>query len=305
MKEMDRKTLQEYLHNAILLETDIATQEHIRKSYNSNAESRKPQFLPRPLPEKPTMTYTTTTTQDDSLSFFAWGFGLLFFSFIYLIAGGGFLLLPLIGGAGLILLGFSRKSDEKKARENEESEYEYALESYHKKREIIERNNNFGRQQYNRDLDSWSQSNSQNLALIDSKIEESKAALEKFYSLDVIFPKYRNLPALTRIYEYFITERCDSLTGAHGAYNLYEDEIRADIIIGQLSIVIQKLEQIKQNQYLLYQQVKQIQQTTSGIESELRQLKGYTVQIASLTALNTYYAALNERNSRILMYHHL
>ena len=65
------------------------------------------------------------------------------------------------------------------------------------------------------------------------------------------------------------------------------------------------MEKIKQNQYMLYQQIKEIQKNTSVIASELKQIKGYTVQIAQLTALNTYYAGLNERNTRIMMYYHL
>ena len=56
---------------------------------------------------------------------------------------------------------------------------------------------------------------------------------------------------------------------------------------------------------MLYQQVSAIQANTSRIASELRQIKGYTVKIAELTALNAYYAALNERNTRITMYYHL
>ena len=56
---------------------------------------------------------------------------------------------------------------------------------------------------------------------------------------------------------------------------------------------------------MLYQQVKSINENTQVIASELRQIKGYTVQIAQLSALNAYYAALNERNTRITMYYHL
>lgn len=125
------------------------------------------------------------------------------------------------------------------------------------------------------------------------------------YSKGIIYRKYCTLPALTSIYEYFVTGRCTELTGPHGAYNLYEDELRKDTVISQLNAVIENLEQIRNNQYMLYQQVKAIQENTSMIASEVRQIRGYTVQIAQLTALNAYYAALNERNNRITMYYHL
>ena len=86
---------------------------------------------------------------------------------------------------------------------------------------------------------------------------------------------------------------------------LDEDALRKDTVISQLNTVIENLEQIRHNQYMLYQQVKAIQENTATIASELQQIKGYTVQIAQLTALNAYYAALNERNTRITMYYHL
>lgn len=140
---------------------------------------------------------------------------------------------------------------------------------------------------------------------MSQSIDATKELLAQLYARDVIYPKYRNLPALTSICEYFVTGRCTELAGANGAYNLYEDEVRKDAVISQLNIVIENLEQIKQNQYMLYQQVKTIQENTSTIVSEMKQIKGYTVQIAQLTALNAYYAALNERNTRITMYYHL
>ena len=128
---------------------------------------------------------------------------------------------------------------------------------------------------------------------------------DQLYAIDAIYPKYQNLPALTSIYEYFITGRCDELTGPHGAYNMYEDEVRKDTVISQLNTVIENLEQIRQSQFMLYEQVKMIQKTASAINGELAQIRGYTIALTQLTALNTYYAALNERNSRATMYYHL
>ncbi|MBR4711255.1 MAG: hypothetical protein IKP10_04430 [Clostridia bacterium] len=83
-----------------------------------------------------------------------------------------------------------------------------------------------------------------------------------YYAKDVIYPKYRALPALTSIYEYLSSGRCSTLTGADGAYNLYETETRQNIIIGQLSAVIENLEQIRTNQYVLYQEMRRINEST-------------------------------------------
>ena len=89
------------------------------------------------------------------------------------------------------------------------------------------------------------------------------------------------------------------MKGPHGAYNLYEDEVRKDTVISQLNLVIENLEQIKQNQYMLYQQVKKISDFSSEINKELRTIQGYAVELTELTTLNTYYSALTANNTSI------
>lgn len=185
------------------------------------------------------------------------------------------------------------------------SDYNTELSAYNTYTSELKRQNNELSKEHNAQMNAWKASYLKLKAHMDAPLTESQALLEKFYSSDVIYPKYRTLPALTSIYEYFMTGRCTELTGPHGAYNLYEDELRKDTVISQLNTVIENLEQIRYNQYMLYQQVKAIQENTAVIASELNQIKGYTVQIAQLTALNAYYAALNERNTRITMYYHL
>ena len=74
--------------------------------------------------------------------------------------------------------------------------------------------------------------------------------LEQLYGLNIIFPKYRNMMAICSLYEYISSGRCDTLEGQAGAYNLYEMELRQNVIIGQLEKVISQLESIKNNQYI-------------------------------------------------------
>lgn len=80
----------------------------------------------------------------------------------------------------------------------------------------------------------------------------------QLYSYDIVFGKYRNLVALATFYEYLISGRCTSLEGSNGAYNIFEAECRANQIIGQLTKIIDSLEQIKENQYLIYAQLQRI-----------------------------------------------
>lgn len=300
MKEMEGKTLQEYLYNAILLETDIAIQDQIKRSYQANAEKRKPILNYSPLPKEPKL---DKPSEPDSYFFFSLIAGSLClgFGFVFQIVGYNIPLLW-IGGILFMLPWLFKKLNARAAKKEAEETYIYALEKYKTECEKIEEKRVLEKRDFDRDFEVWKRYNNKNIKLMDAKKTESERALDKLYALDVIYPKYRSLPALTSIYEYLVIGRCNSLTGPDGAYNLYENEIRANAIIWQLSVVIKQLEQIKQNQYALYQQVKEIQSRTNAIERELQQIKGYAVEIASLTALNTFYAATTERNTRITMW---
>lgn len=158
---------------------------------------------------------------------------------------------------------------------------------------------------YQENMEQWKASDEEARAYFTKPLKETQEALQQIYSVDVIYPKYHNLPALTSIYEYLLTGRCEELTGAHGAYNLYEDEVRKDKVISQLNSVIENLEDIKQQQYMLYEQVKGIQQNTRRIAAELQTIAGYTYYMAALTKLNTYYAGVAARNTQALAYRRL
>mgnify|MGYP007024707781 CR=1 FL=1 len=54
------------------------------------------------------------------------------------------------------------------------------------------------------------------------------------------FPKYRNLVAVSQIYEYILSGRCTELGGYQGAYNLYEQETRMDIVIMRLDDIYEE-----------------------------------------------------------------
>ena len=168
--------------------------------------------------------------------------------------------------------------------------------------ERIREKNSEKEAQYQNAMSEWRDSNEKAHEYFSTPLSETQAVLDKLYSVDVIYPKYHTLPALTSIYEYLVTGRCEELSGAHGAYNLYEDEIRKDTIISQLNTVIENLEQIKQNQYMLYEQVKGIQQNTRAIAAELYQIKGYTACLTDLAALTAFYSGVAATNTSTLSY---
>lgn len=93
--------------------------------------------------------------------------------------------------------------------------------------------------------------------------------MSSLYDMDVIYPKYRNLVAVSTIYEYLSSGRCDRLDGPDGAYNLYEMELRQNIVIGQLSSIIENLNQIKNNQFVLYNELVSANQKVTSVLADI------------------------------------
>lgn len=130
---------------------------------------------------------------------------------------------------------------------------------------------------------------------IMKKHEETLAGLEnalrELYSANVIFPKYRDMVAISAINEYLLSGRCSELEGQAGAYNLYEMELRQNIIIGQLSNIISNLEQIRNNQYTLYQELVKANDTVNGILYSVRGVEENTRLTAYFAEVNALIAA--------------
>lgn len=91
----------------------------------------------------------------------------------------------------------------------------------------------------------------------EESIVPSEMFLQSLYNMNVLFPKYRNLIAVSQIYEYIASGRCTELEGPNGAYNLYESELRQNNIISKLDVIINQLELIQQTQSMLYSAIQQ------------------------------------------------
>ena len=90
------------------------------------------------------------------------------------------------------------------------------------------------------------------VSTIQKQIADTQSALNKLYSLDIIKLKYQALIPVVMFCDYIENERCYQLEGHEGAYNLYEDEKYKKFIIVELKQVLNKLDEIKQNQESLY-----------------------------------------------------
>jgi hypothetical protein len=189
----------------------------------------------------------------------------------FLIAG-----LATIVAVGILIDGKRRQEREEEEYQAKLQEYENNLGQYQLRLSEIESENQKKRDMYEKQLVAYSEEvadyESRGEAvmheLFDAKwnLEE---ALISLYEEGIIYSKYRNLVAVSTIYEYLASGRCDQLEGPNGAYNLYEMELRQNIVIGQLSTITEHLEQIKENQYTLYYEIQNANRNSESMLSSI------------------------------------
>ena len=127
-------------------------------------------------------------------------------------------------------------------------------------------------------------------------------AKDKLYSYGILFGKYRNFVAVSSLYEYLSSGRCDTLEGPHGAYNLYENEIRMNMVISQLHQVIESLEEIKQNQYMIYSAIKESNKLLESLDSSTSRVISSLDEIKTrATNMETYMAKIAD-NTQVIAY---
>ena len=122
------------------------------------------------------------------------------------------------------------------------------------------------------------------------------------------------------MYEYLDSGRCDSLEGSEGAYNLFEAELRTNEIIVQLKTIVESLESVKANQFILYKEMKKVnknlkivdaslakvingieelQWTASDIDRYLAEIGGTTKEILNVSAVTANNTAVTAHYSAI------
>ncbi len=123
--------------------------------------------------------------------------------------------------------------------------------------------------------------------LLDSEIKTVEDTLKELfkcrnelYSYNIVFDKYRNIVALSTFYEYLMSGRCETLEGINGAYNIYENEIR-------LNTIITKLDEIKENQFMIYNKLRDIDNSLSTLNSTMEKA------VSSLDTINKNTTDMN------------
>lgn len=130
---------------------------------------------------------------------------------------------------------------------------------------------------------------------------EVKNTLNEYYSANVIFPKYRGLIQVASFYEYLTSGRCEDLTGVHGAYNKYEEECRQNLIIEKLDTIIQQLESIKNNQFMLYQAINNQTQAVNSLNGNVQNALDRMDSIQAIQYVQAYNQEILARNSQELV----
>lgn len=158
----------------------------------------------------------------------------------------------------------------------------------------------------NQNIDRYNQTLQRNMAMrasaLTRQIEMAKGTLsatqqtlQQFYSVGIIYPKYRNFVAVSTFYEYLASGRCTTLEGHEGAYNIYEQEIRMNTIISKLDDVLAHLDRIEGNQYMLASAIREGNRRADQIYETLR-------NVESNTALSAYYNSITATNTTYMVW---
>lgn len=204
-------------------------------------------------------------------SFFGWIFGFSDGSFHWL-----WLVIPAsIGCAGaLIFLVVTTIIGSRDVNRDEWHKYNTAVQSLDHKKEIA-----------NQYAETYQKSIEQ--------LEETKSLLKQYYNEGFLYPKYRSVVPVATIYEYLDSGRCFTLYGHEGAYNLYENELRMNMILEKLDDIIYRLDDISSSQRVLAQLLKESNRKIDSLKVSLK-------NIETSTELTQYYSQISAANTSYL-----
>lgn len=131
---------------------------------------------------------------------------------------------------------------------------------------------------------------------------ETENLLKTYYEMDIIYPKYRNIVAISSFYEYLVTGRCSTLEGHGGVYDTYEYESRLDRIVTKLDDILESLEEIKSNQFQLYTAI------NSGFIQSYAMYNNILSSLDNINnnqQVNNFYSMMTAQNTEFMRLEHL
>ena len=240
--EMTKQDLIDYMNTVLELEIELRVINNCLEEINQHCENLG---VENDIPE-PVLYEEEVPTKVDAIGVFS----------IWFV--GSLLLMCLIPRLGILIIGTAtgliasankllsipriKQSNEDYARQ-----YEIDVKKYNKACEREEER----MYRETKELDIYDQQ----FDILDNTYDNTLEILEKLYDKGIIYSKYRDFVSIGMFCEYLESGRCDRLDGPNGAYNIYENEIRQDIIISRLEDIIQCLDEIKETQFKLYCEV--------------------------------------------------
>ncbi len=140
----------------------------------------------------------------------------------------------------------------------------------------------------------------QELNIVAQAHTKMSNTLNLYYQRGIIFPKYRNFVAVSSFHEYLSSGRCSRLDGHEGAYNIFESEIRQNMIICKLDEVVRKLDTIQDNQYMMYSAIRQSNQKSDSVLKALDNATDHLQAIESNTTVSAYNSNIIAQNTEFL-----
>lgn len=312
MSELSVQQLKEYLKNIFDLEGALYQHQQLVDGYTTRRRNNLPSEPVKHLPTPPTkpIQRLATAPQNNKMTpkiaglavvfaiTFFFGFFCIFWP-LGMAAEGyddfgsmmiwGFILSPISIYCYYLMM------KEKKSQQNEiEAEnqadyqkYERALESHRIAVSNAEKEHANKMQIYAQRRAEYNRETNEQLQKFDEIKATLQTSLTKLYSQNIVYAKYRNLVAIATIYEYFDSGRCTELEGPNGAYNMYEGELRSNIIICSLSQIISDLGQIKNGQYALYEQIRRSNENVTHLLNNIynaQMLTEYYAEAAAIAA---------------------
>lgn len=314
---MSNVDLKQYTTRAVELESAIYTQKKLMQEHKEKIQKQRPTAPREHTLNKPMMPqksdFSVQRVSHPILSIVAVVIIILAILIVHAyIDSGDFDMGALvwaalgIGGVCYLINRWRTKQSDDKLQGQKDKEYDEALIRYNKSLAAYNESAKAAHTQYLKNMEAFNLQDRNYTAEADVIIKRHgdvltslEAALTEHYNQNVIFPKYRDMVAITTINEYLMSGRCYELEGPNGAYNLYEMELRQNIIIGQLSSIVSSLEQIKKNQFSLYQELVKANTTVKDI---LREVEG----VRENTRLTAYFAgvtALIEASPKVYIGH--
>lgn len=274
MAEFTQSDLVEYIKCVKKLEVSLYGQKQALKKMENEAKSCEKDSAIKIIPyEKERWVGTDKTTAEIVWGKILAGAGIGFLCGLFLTILGGdmgstiVLCIP-IGGISGIAWGVSA------AKQNRESDLmERAMET-HRVKKANERIS-----MRNEENKKFALIAADKKTVVDAEIKFLKnniaimsEQLQKYYDLNIIYPKYRGLIYVCSICEYMEAGRCDSLVGPYGAYNMLENDIKFARVVEKMDNIISNLEQIKENQNELYYAIRETNNQLAALDDSIKKV---------------------------------